>query len=235
MTISAPIRRRLPCVAWVLVVAVGGGALAEDPKDGKPDKNQVHPSGFLGDYSQLEPLPKGDGMLVYRSREGVLADYDAFVVEPVLIYFHPEAKGVGIDPAKLAELALFARDELVEALTRGGYRVVDEPGPGVAVIRGAITDVNVSSSGANVGTKAAGMAVGVGFLIPNVDVGGASMEAEIRDSVSGERLVAVVDSDRGRRFFNLKGMKKMGDSKKAFKEWAKALRQRLDLVHGKQP
>ena len=198
------------------------------------DKGKIHPSGFLGDYSDLEPHPDGKDMLVYRKSEGVLGPYDQFLIDPVLIYFHPEAKGVGVDPAKLAELATFFRQAVIEELGKGGYQVLEKPGPGVARVRAAITDVNVSTTGANVATKAAGMAAGIGFLIPNVDVGGASIEVEILDSQSNERLVAVVDAERGRRFFNLKGMKKVGDAKKAFKGWAKEFRQRLDRVHGKR-
>ena len=207
----------------VFLLALHSSVVAEN-------KGEIQVSGFLGDYSDLEPQPGDKDMLVYRKAEGVLEPYDKFVIDPVLIYFHPEAKGVGVDPAKLAELAVFFREAVVEELGRGGYQILEEPASGVARVRAAITDVNLTTA-TNVATKAAGMAAGVGFLIPNVDVGGASIEVEILDSQSNERLVAVVDAERGRRFLNVKGMKKAGDARKAFKGWAREFRERLDRVH----
>ena len=45
-------------------------------------------------------------------------------------------------------------------------------------------------------------------------------------------MVAVVTSKQGRRFFSgLRGMKKWGDVEAAFKQWAKAFRERLDQAH----
>lgn len=208
------------------------GSVVGAPELHAQEERGVPPSGFLGDYSELERHPEDKDMLLYRVRDGVLADYDRFLIDPVLVYFHPEAKGVGVDPRKLAELAEVAENALYEQLVKGGYEVVSEPGPGVARIRVAITDVNVAQPGANVALKAAATAAGgVGVLVPSVDVGGATMEVEILDAETGERLVAVVDADRGRRFFNLRSLKKMGDAKAAFNRWAKTLRKKLDQVH----
>lgn len=154
----------------------------------------------------------------------------------MLIYFHEDAKGTGVDPQELAELAGFLRDEVIAALSEGdAYVVVEEPGPGVLQIRAAITDVVPVDPKKNLGATAVGMAAGVGLLLPRVDLGRTSIEAEFLDSQTGERLVAVVAEKKGKRFGGkVKGAKTWGDVKAAFKNWSKGLRERLDQVHAER-
>lgn len=218
--------------AMIVLVGLALGLAVASPAQAKKKPEPV-PSGFLGDYSDLEPHPDKKGMLVYRKRARVLADYDGFILDQPLIYFHSEAKGQGIDPADLLMLSDFLRDQLTEALTEDdAYRIVDTPGEGVAHARVAITDVVPINPKKNLGPKAAGMALGVGLLIPRVDLGLASIEAEIMDSLTGERLVAVVAvKEPGRMGGVVKGSKEWGDAKAAFKKWAKQFRKKLDQAH----
>jgi len=188
---------------------------------------------FLGDVSGFSASPDDEDMLVYRKRPGILADYDTFLVDPVLAYFRPDSEAIGLDPEKLAELTVYFRDQLVEQLEAGGYRVVDEPAPGRLRLRIAITDLRVARGAANAAGKAAGLATGIGLLVPNLDVGGAEIEAEAVDAASGERMLAVIDSDRGRRFLNVRGVKPTGDARAALKGWAKEFRARLDEAHAR--
>jgi hypothetical protein len=162
--------------------------------------------------------------------------YYSFVTLTTLGYgeiSHAETAGQGVDPNDLKMLSDFLRDRLVEALEEGGaYRVVEEPGEGVAHARVAITEVVPIDPKKNTGTKVAGMALGVGLLVPRVDMGRASIEAEILDSLSGERLVAVVATKEPRRMGGVvKGSKEWGDVKAAFKSWAKNFRKKLDRAH----
>jgi len=196
----------------------------------------VTTSGFLGDYSQLQPHPDDENVLVYRNRVGVLGDYDRFLVDPVLVYFHPESRGGSIDPEEMQELARFLRDAVVAELEAGGYTLVDEPGPGVLHVRAALTDVVPVNAAANVGTKLAGAVVGVGLLTPRVDLGKASIEAEMVDGESGERVAAYVASSRGARYSSpIQGAKKWGDVKAAFDDWAELLRRLIDEAHESAP
>lgn len=192
----------------------------------------VTTSGFLGDYSALQPHPDDDEVLVYRDREGVLGEYDRFLVEPVLVYFHPDARGGGIDPAEVQELATGLRAAAVAELEAGGYELVEEAGPGVLRVRAALTDVVPVNPAANVGTKLAGAAVGVGLLTPRVDLGRASIEAEMLDGESGERVAAFVASSRGKRYSSpIQGAKRWGDVRAAFRAWAELLRRKVDAAH----
>ena len=165
---------------------------------------------------------------VYVTEPGVLRDYDAFLVDPVLVYFGTSAAAV--DPDELAQLTRTLHDEVVEELTSGGYSVVESPGPGILRIRAALTDVDPSRPAANIGAKAAGIASGVsGFMVPAVDLGGASIEVEMLDSETGVRVAALRDARKGRRFVGtIASAQKWGHAEAAFKEWAKELRDHLD-------
>lgn len=191
-------------------------------------------SGFLGDYSELRPHPKKKGLLVYYKRIGVLAPYSKFVVEQPVVLFHPEARGTEVDPEELEMLADFLREALVAELEASpvGYEVVETSGEGVLVLRLAITDVEPVEPARNVGSSVAGAVTGVGLLVPRVDLGRAAIECEMVDGASGERLAAVVASKKGRRFGGkIKGAKRWGDVKGAFRSWAKKFRKRLDQLH----
>lgn len=192
----------------------------------------VSTSGFLGDYSELQPHPDDEDVLVYRDRVGVLGEFDRFLVEPVLLYLHPDSRGGTLDPAELQALATDLRNAVVEQLEAGGYELAEEPGPGVLRIRAALTDVVPVNAAANVGTKVAGAAVGVGLLTPRVDLGRASIEAEMLDGATGERVAAYVAASRGRRYSSpIQGARRWGDVKAAFRDWAELLRRRIDAAH----
>jgi len=225
--------RHLAAAFLCATASPGFAAAAGAPTQQSPAAASARASAFLGDVSAFAASPDDEDMLVYRKRPGILADYDTFLIDPVLAYFRPDSEAIGLDPAKLAELTVYFRDQLVEQLEGGGYRVVDEPAPGRLRLRIAITDLRIARGAANAAGKVAGLATGVGLLLPNLDVGGAAIEAEAVDAASGERMLAVVDSDRGRRFLNVRGVQPTGDARAALKGWAKEFRARLDKAHGR--
>lgn len=220
--------------AVILILAI---VASTTPAQSKKDKRAkgIEFSGFMDNYDDLKRADGfSDFVWGYTKQPLILREYGAAMIDPIFVYFHPDAsRGIGLDPERLAELTTSFRANVVEQLaTLRDFDVVEEPGPGVMRVRIAITDINVSRSGANVGAKVAGIATaGAGFLVPAVDVGGATMECEILDSVSGERLVAIVDTDRGRRMFNFKSIKTLGDAKAAMRQWAKEFRANLERIH----
>lgn len=221
-------------LALVLFVPLPALSAPEETEEAEKSESSSPPvSGFLGDYSNLKPHPDRKNMLVFRKEEGVLAPYARFLVEPVTVLLHEESEATtAADPEELRTLADYLRTAVVERLQKGGkYKVVEEPGPGVLRLRAAITDVVPVSGGKNTGAKAAGAVVGLGLLVPRMNLGKASIEVEMLDSQTNERLVAVVDSRQGKRFGGLiKGAKRWGDVKAAFDKWAKMFRKKLDRV-----
>jgi hypothetical protein len=126
------------------------------------------------------------------------------------------------------DLARTFHAEVVEALS-DVYTITDEPGPGVMVIRYAITDLTTNKPVR--GTLSSIMPVGI--VISNVKkvttgthigMGGTSFEAEIRDSLTNEVLIAVIDTETGKKYRIDKSVSKWGQTKEIFQEWAEGLR-----------
>lgn len=178
-------------------------------------------SGFLDNYAQLTPSPLVQGALAYTKPGMSLSQYDKFIVEPISIHFAPNAEGVTIAPAKLAELAQYLEDEAVKALSER-YQIVLSPGPGVLRLRVAITDIKKGNPLLNLypGTKLSG-----------VGLGSASMEGEAIDSMTGERILAAVETRRGEAL-SLEGVGVFDNAKQAMRYWVKRFVKRLDEAHG---
>jgi hypothetical protein len=112
-------------------------------------------------------------------------------------------------------------------------------------IRAAITELVPGKPGLTVTTSVMPGGFGVKAIKKattgsHAFTGQTAMEAEILDSMSGERIAAVVDDGKGDEKLKLqlsemtKGMTKWGDVKKTFEFWAERLRTWLDRMHGKK-
>lgn len=176
------------------------------------------PIGFLTDYSRLEAT--SDGSLRYINPNKNLGEYSQFIIDPVVVHFHEEAKGVLTDPETLTQLRDYMYDAIVNVLS-DRYEIVSRPAYRVARIRVAITDVNRSTPALNIipHTKLTG-----------AGLGGAAMEAEMIDSQTGEQIGAVIDSKKGKRL-SFAGVTKWGDAKAVMDGWARRFRKRLDEAH----
>lgn len=210
--------RHLAVMAMAMVIAFSLGLTADADRHKKGD---AAAAGFLGDYADLEPGPDGGAVRVYRKQPGVLAGYDKLILDPVLMYFHRRARGTAVNPEELHRMSDFLRVKTREALEQAGFEVVEEPGPHTVRLRAAITGVDSIPPGAGGSSR-------TGLLIPTLDVGRASIEAEILDSVSDELLVAVVDADKGKRFLHLEtDARKWRGVQGAVEQWVVELRQNL--------
>jgi hypothetical protein len=172
-------------------------------------------TGFLSNYSRLEAI--SDTSLRYINHRNTLGNYSKFIIDPVDVHFHSKAKGTDISSKELAELRQYMY-AVIHNVILDHYSIVRKPGPGVARIRIAITDIEKSSPVLNAvpHTKL----VGAGL-------GGASMEGEVVDSVTGEQIAAVIHSQKGKRL-SLKGLSKWGDAQAIMYGWAQSFKERLD-------
>jgi hypothetical protein len=203
------------------------------------DQPSSQRSGFLGDYSKLQPDPQNPDLLIYWKDKDVLKHSSKFILEPVTVYLLPEAQQRGIDPEDLAMLARYFTKAVTDELNKSGrYKIVTKAGPGVMVVRVAITNVEPTGGTKNAALQGAATAAsvavvpGASLLAPRLSVGKVAIEGEIDNSVSGERMVAFMSSKSGRRFFSgLNAYKKWGDIQAAFRSWAKNFRERLDEAH----
>jgi hypothetical protein len=242
---SCPITRltSLPqfiCLSVVasLLLLIGPTTHGQDASN-QEDQLSSRQSGFLSDYSKLQPDPKNGNLLVYWKDPDILKKSHQFILNPVIVYLLPRAEERGIDPEQLDKLARTFTDALRDELTKSGhYEIVTKPGPGVMVLRLAITNVEPTGAKKNAAVKGAATAAsvavapGASLLVPRLSVGKVAIEGEMVDSVSGEVEAAFMTSKSGRRFFSgLKAYQSWGDINAAFRSWAKSFRQELDEAH----
>ncbi len=203
---------RMKLVASMCVIAVFCGCAAK----------KAQRIGFLSDYSKLEAQSKVSARYLAMNR---LKGYSKLIIDPVKIHLHEGSKSKKKVTEKVAmDLTGYMHAALLKAV-EGSYQIVYQPGPGVARVRVALTDLKKSNVAMNIypGTKIMGSGLG-----------GASLEAEIVDSQTGEQVGALVESQLGSRL-SLDGLSAWGDAKSVMDGWAKRFRERLDEAHGVPP
>ena len=178
------------------------------------EAQQLQKTGFLGDYSKLQK--ESDSSLRYVN-EKALAKYSGFIVDPVEVRFYSGSKSKGkLTEQQITDLTNYMHAKIIEAVRDAGKKITYQPANGVARIRVALTDIEK--------TKAINILPQASLL--GGGIGGASMEAEVIDAMTGEQVGAVVESKEGSRmpFANL------GDwtaAKKVMNSWAQRFQQRL--------
>jgi hypothetical protein len=205
-------------------------------------KEQIKYSGFMENYPTFQPGPEGGVKHVYF-KEGVdFGAYNKVMLDHVVFYFADDSKYKGIKADVLKDLADEFHKAAAEAL-EGAYPLVNEPGPDVIRIRVAITELKQGRPGLTLTTTVMPGGFGVKALKKVATgthsfAGHTSVEAEMLDSVSGERIAAIMDG--GEELEKLKlnlsqvkqGMTKWGDVKRVFAFWGERLKTWLDKTHG---
>ena len=197
--------------ALVLLLLSGGLSAQEE--------GQVEGVGFLSDYSKLGPDPDGRLDLVYGNPDYPLGEVTGLLIEDLVFYFHPTEEGRTIGPEdadKMGELSRRFTETWREALAEEGIALVDEPGEGVVRCRVAITNLWR--------TKSAARAVPQARLI-GAGRGGAAMEGECLDSISGEVVYEAVNSDKGTR---KSGVTTWAGAQSAIRKWAADVALRME-------
>lgn len=181
---------------------------------------KVVKTGFLSDYSRL--TVKSESSLRYVN-ESALARYSSFIVDRVTLYFHSGADGIEdktkgkLTQEKIDDLTNYLHSKIVEAVKESGHSVVYQPGPGVARIRAALTDIDKTSI----------VTLYPGAKLSGLGLGGAALEAEIVDSNTGEQIAGLVEAQKGSRI-PFVGLGKWDAAKQAMDEWGKRLQKRLE-------
>lgn len=193
--------RKLWACALPLLVALWVGGCASKPP--------LNPTGFLRDYSSLKT--DGDSRMVYASPW--LGRYDAFIVDPIELRVAPGK----LSREERAEAANYFRDSTILNLRDQGFTVTNLAGARVARIRIALTDIAESTWWRKIHPLWRSLGSGTG---------GAAMEAEIIDSISGYRLAAVIQSSSGNQF-DFTAFSTLADVKSAIDKWAATGRKEL--------
>jgi hypothetical protein len=202
-------------------------------------RSEAVESGFLSDYSKLEPGGDDRAQLVYIKPGLSVASYRAVYIEPVKLH----AAATDSDLAELSRedqqmLADRMHTALVTALAKD-WPMASQAGDGVLVVRAALTEAGASNVALDVvatvipQVRLLSTAVGLGADTA-ATVGKARGEIEIQDGASGEQLLAGIDERVGTR--GLGGVTdKWSDVQMAFDDWAERVRLRLAERRAPQP
>jgi len=152
-----------------------------------------------------------------------LAGYSSFIIDPVIFKAHSSGK-VSLNPSEAAEVARYFNESLAGVLSSRGYQLTNQPGVGVGRVRIALTDVAESIWWLNLHPAS---------RLSGVGTGGAAMEGEIIDSVSGEQLGAVIQAGKGSQF-ELDSFSKLDDVKDTINRWSDAAGKRLDELRAQR-
>jgi hypothetical protein len=196
-------------------------------------------SGFLSDYSKLQPVGEDRAQLVYLKPGLDLSSYRAAWIEPVKLH-------AAATDSNLAELSREDQQMLADRLHTAivtalseDWPLASQAGPGVLVVRGALTEAGASNVALDVvatvipQVRLLSMAVGLGADTA-ATVGKARAEVEVLDGASREQLMAGVDERVGTR--DIEGVTdKWSDVQMAFDVWAERIRLRLAEHRGSQP
>lgn len=152
-------------------------------------------------------------MQVSMKEPGILRRYQAFYVAPVDVYSVEGDYLMRVSQREVDDLAAEFRSKLIRKLENRST-AFPQPASNVALIKVSLTDVS---------TNYALFQLTPGLVVPNALRGGATIEAEFIDSVSGEKIGVVRDSRSGERQGFLSGLGKWDGVKLAFDEWAQLL------------
>jgi len=173
--------------------------------------------GFLSTYKNLEPV--SDNTLRYIGPR--VGQYSKFIIDPITVKCYDKETAEKVKPEDVAHLQEFLYSEIIKDKP-DRYEIVTTPGPGVARMRIAITNLEKSTPALNIlpWTKLTG-----------VGLGQTSAEMELVDSMTDIQLAAAITSDTGSRF-SLSGLSAWGDVEAVMKDWAKKIWMRVDEAHG---
>ena len=175
------------------------------------DKARLTQSGFLTDYARLKPTPWGDGIECWRAPNLDAKSFDKVMVSRIVVSLAPSKEKNAeqmIDPSDLKTLTDYFHNSLDKAL-KPQMKIVDKAGPGVVVIRIALTDLVPTK----VTDSLAGTLIPYAFVVEAGSgaatgrpagstpyMGETGMEMQFRDGATGAILAECRDTQIGRKY-----------------------------------
>jgi hypothetical protein len=226
----------------------GGGPTASDP-------SLMTRSGFLTDYSRLRSVD-GYDVKCWRADNLDAKQYDKIVISRIVVTLRTDPEK-GIDPTDLKTLVDYFHASLVKAF-KPQMQIVTTPGPGVLVMRTALTDlVPTDSARSLLGTAvpygfvaeagsgaAAGRPAGstpylgqTGIGLQFADGANGAILGECADTQVGRKYAADLDRGAGKAAQTwatgyLGSFQAWTYAKDAFDKWSAQIAQRVALLRG---
>jgi uncharacterized protein DUF3313 len=200
--------RQSNCLALMLLIVFAAGCHSRPP---------LQRSGFISDYSRLVAV--NDHTARYISPRA--KDYSMVIIDPV----ESRLPAGALSDEERAEALRYMHDACKRAFSEAGYSIVDETGVGVARVEMALIDIAASTWWKKIHP---------GMRLSGAGTGGAAMEAEVTDSITGEQIAAVVQSGSGNQF-NLTSFSTLADVKSAIDKWAEITARQLREIKAGAP
>lgn len=184
-------------------------------------------SGFLSDYSQLQPTQSPSGATVMRwvAPDFQLANYSSVLVEKPLFYPAP-TPSAQVSQQTLNEIASYLQQAIrLELAPR--MRIVEQADRDTLVLRSAITAVNLSPEGLKVyevipiALVAAAASTAAGTRDLNTEI---YVELEAIDGSNSKPMARVVRKGHGLQLENNSTQLRLDDITPALDTWAKDAR-----------
>jgi hypothetical protein len=196
-------------------------------------------SGFLGDnYSLLKPGAKDEVNYVYIDPTANWAKYTKVYIKPIELWHadDPDSPLGKLSQENQALLISYFHHALVQNLELE-YKIVDQPGPDVLVIRAAITEAKKSKPVLNLitGVYLPLRVISFGKRLAtgsDIAVGTVQVEAEFMDGQTGKLVAAAMDARVGTKALRSKFGGTWGDIKLSFDWWAQRTAVRLAQLQG---
>lgn len=185
-------------------------------------------SGFLSDYSLLKEAksPSGAEVMRWVDPELSLNNFTAVFIEPTQFYPKPQATAK-IPDSTLNGINTYYNQALKRELAKS-LPLANAPGPGVIVVRAAITAVSSKTESLKpyeyvpVALVAAAVSTGTGIRDQETTLG---TEAQFLDGGSGKVIAQVVRKGTGKPLSNDSQVMKADDVKSVIDGWASDLHQ----------
>lgn len=185
-------------------------------------------TGYLSDYTKLKE-PSGfeaveGSTMRYKDSSVIKGKYEGFILDPVIAKFQIESKAAAaeskgqLSKQDVNDLTNYLYSAIIDAIKDSGYKLVYRTGTGIARIRVAITDLRK--------TNIVFAAVPTARVTTGIGVGGASIESEMVDSVSGKQITACVESKPGSRI-PFTGLSKWGGAQYVMDSWVSQFKKQL--------
>ena len=214
-----------------LALVIAGCAASRQPRS-TPEE-----SGFLTNYSQLQPGKSGQAALVYINPDVNWASYTGVIFESVTLWPGPDGRLAKLSPEDQQMLADRLYKAVHDALAKE-VTIVTQPAPGVMRLRVALTEAKATRVLANAVATIVPQLRAVSTIVglaadTSLTVGEATVEGDVTDSISHVRLAAFVDERIGQR--SLRGLGTWSQVQAAFDHWGEQLANRLKALKAGEP
>ena len=201
MNIQSKAQLRVFLINLIVVFVLAGCAVK---------KLELTESGFLSGYTGMVEDEEVKGLMVYKNSEVNIAErYSKILVAPVKFELDPTVKAHELSFEDRMKLSDYYHEQLNEKLLEH-YDLAEEPGADVLLLRSAITDILPNKVYLNLHWST---------TLYGAGIGGASIEVELVDSVTNERMLAFVDARKGQKLKMISGLSKWGHTQAVLELW----------------